>query len=43
MIILTHEDNKNPKDEPRTLKIERDMGIFVSQLKAKSQFLQNFK
>ena len=42
MIILTHEDKKNPKDEPRTLKIERILCIFVSQLKAKSHFFFKF-
>ena len=34
---------KNSKDEPRTSKIERFTGIFMSPLKAKYQFLQNFK
>ena len=34
---------KNPKDESHISKIERVTGIFVSQPKAKYQFLQIFK
>ena len=43
-IIVKHiKIRKNPKDELRISKIEQDMGIFASQPKAKSHFLQIFK
>ena len=43
MIYYKQKDKKNPKDDPCISKTYRVTGIFVSQLKMKSQFLQIFK